>query len=218
MGCYTGSGPSRVSVSSDLCAAAAEPASTQACSTSECISTAAWVVSTDWSDCSVGCGSGSQSRVISCISVTNNSAVDDSECDLSSMPALTQPCTLAPSTCYGPPYADEYNGLCSLNTSSCTCRQGWTGSNCSIAPSFTDVQTGAAAFPHGVALGEVLIIQWEWTGELDFVSILLVRDNTTEWPVGQYIARHVVNTGGYQWYAEVLPTHARRFAVHRLHF
>ena len=199
VGCYTGSASARVSVSSDLCAAAAEPASTQACSTSECTTSAAWAVLSDWSNCSALCGSGTQSREVSCNSALNGSAVDESECDLSSMPAVTQPCTLPPSTCYGPPYTDEYNGLCSLSTSTCTCRQGWTGPTCSIAPSFTDVQTGAAAFPHGVALGEVLIIQWQWTGEMDFVSILLVRDNTTEWPVGQYIARHVVNTGGYQW-------------------
>ena len=197
--CYTGSGSSRVTVSSDLCAAAAEPAAERTCSTSECLASASWAVVSEWADCSAICGAGSQSRVVSCVSA-NGSAVDESECDLSSMPAVAQACTLPPSTCYGAPYSIEYNGLCSLNSSSCVCRLGWTGPTCSVAPSLSSVQTGAAAFLHGVALGEVLIIQWEWTGELDFVSLLLVRDNTTEWPVGQYIARHVVNTGGYQWY------------------
>ena len=51
-----------------------------------------------------------------------------------------------------------------------------------------------------MGLAEVLVIQWQWTGAISAVSVLLVRDNTTDWPAGgQYIGRYLLNTGGYEW-------------------
>ena len=199
VGCYSGVGSSRQQVADSLCDASSTPPSVTSCNTAAC-SSFSWSASS-WSDCSAACGSGWQSRTVMCVAV-NGTVVDDTQCPDSLTPSAEQACSVAESTCWGAQAAPDgdVNGVCDLPTSSCVCRAGWTGPTCQIAPSISSVVTGTESFTHGVALAEVLIVQWQWSGAIDAVSLLLVRENTTDWPApGQYIGRYILNAGGYEW-------------------
>ena len=199
VGCWSGAGSSRQPAAASLCDASSTPSSVAACNTAAC-SSYSWSASS-WSLCSAACGTGWQSRVVMCVAA-NGSMVDDTECEDSLTPPTEQACSVPESTCWGANIAldADVNGVCDSSSSTCLCRSGWTGATCQEAPTISDVETGTSSFTHGVALSEVLVIQWQWTGAIDAVSVLLLRDNTTDWPeYGQYIGRYILNAGGYEW-------------------
>ena len=199
VGCYSGAGSSLQQVAASQCDAPSTPPSVITCNPAAC-STVSWSAG-NWSDCSAACGTGWQSRIVMCVAA-NQSVVDDTECDDSLTPSTERECSVAESTCWGGSISSggDVNGVCDVASGSCICRSGWSGSTCQYAPSISAVVTGTSSFTHGVALSEVLIIQWQWSGGIDAVSVLLVRDNTTDWPaVGQYIGRYILNAGGYEW-------------------
>ena len=148
-----------------------------------------------FSACNATCGSGVQTRNVSCVSLAGV-AVDDTNCDDALLPAVEQACSVDESVCYGSEQGG-INGICVA--SACQCRPGWTGLTCDGAPFIVSVDSGASSFTDGVPMGESILVSWSDSGSLPYVSILLLKVGSAEWPVGQYIAQHLVNYGGYEW-------------------
>ncbi|KAJ8304409.1 hypothetical protein KUTeg_017992 [Tegillarca granosa] len=63
-----------------------KPVERQVCQQTACGSQ--WYM-TDWSQCSVSCGNGTQTRYVHCLTQSKDPSI---ECDLSSRPAISQPC------------------------------------------------------------------------------------------------------------------------------
>ena len=185
-------GSTHLEVASSHCAVDAQP-DVPACNTAAC-SEFSWTVSA-FSACNVSCGWGVQTRNVSCVNKVGV-AVDDTNCEGAAMPVVEQSCSVAESVCYGS-VDGAVNGICVA--SACQCRLGWSGATCGEAPFITSVDSGASAFIDGVPMGESIVVTWSDSGSLAYVSILLLKVGSLDWPVGQYIAQHLVNYGGYEW-------------------
>ena len=81
-------------INSAQCSGLTQPPQTSTCNTLAC-STYSWGTS-DWSSCSVTCGSGTQTRTVTCQS-SSGDTVSDSYCT-DSVPASSQPCSSAACT------------------------------------------------------------------------------------------------------------------------
>jgi len=187
-------------VSDDLCFDE-KPLAKWTCNTDPCPNYE-WFAMTDWSDCNVYCGDGVQTRDVRCRDTNPNTyvgipyeLVDDSHCTGMDRPASQSKCSMPTSICQGNSVT-QVNGRCEAGA--CLCRTGYGGLNCTIAPAIQNVVTNSQTFSGGIPRDERLEISWDSMGQLDFVSILLVRDDPS-WPFGQYIAQDIVNTGHYVW-------------------
>ena len=185
-------GSTHAEVSSELCSEAAQP-DVPACNVAACTDSR-WTASA-FTACNVVCGSGVQTRNVSCVDKVG-AVVDDTNCEDAAMPVVEQSCSIDESVCYGS-VDGAVNGICMAPA--CQCRLGWSGATCAEQPFITRVDSGASSFTDGVPMGESIVITWADSGSLPYVSILLLKVGSLEWPVGQYIAQHLVNYGGYEW-------------------
>jgi hypothetical protein len=91
VGCYTSA---NVLVADVFCSGSGtKPSTAQACNTQACAPAATWEIASDWSPCSVACGTGTQARVVVC--KANGVVVSDSLCAGQTRPAASQTCTQA---------------------------------------------------------------------------------------------------------------------------
>lgn len=91
-------------VSSDVCTGIAPPSALYVpCNTQECESPWVWITASDWSSCSVSCGGGTATRVVSCVNVDNGtvSTSPDVDCGGSgTQPPSTRSCNPQPCVNY----------------------------------------------------------------------------------------------------------------------
>ena len=202
VGCY--SGVSDELVSDEYCLASARPNATRPCNTQSCDGPV-WVASA-WSDCSAVCGAGIQSRNVSCRDEAGaGQAVDDTECLLSSQPAVQQSCVQPASVCWGVSASladsvlvgDAVNGVCDEMAGECVCRSGYGGVHCEESPSIASVRLSTEA----VVVGDVLMLEWSSSANIPHVSVSLHRANaSSDWSViGSYLTQYTANYGEWTW-------------------
>lgn len=198
-----------VAGSPNLCLAE-QPPSSYPCNTFACPNYA-WAT-TAWSDCSAVCGSGNQTRKVSCRnSVPDPSVhfqfidVDDAFCLAAQpKPATSQVCTQPDDTCWGSQYSTGgvKNGRCDQTSKTCVCRTGFSGDFCQDNLGIHNVRTNSDLFgTAGVPFSESLSITWNSsTAIYPYVSIVLLRLSAANvWPVGQYLATLIPNTNSWSW-------------------
>ncbi|XP_022084205.1 uncharacterized protein LOC110975757 [Acanthaster planci] len=87
-------GDNFVQVEDSLCNAGEKPPTVRPCSLDPC--SASWTTS-DWSECSVSCGPGMQTRTVACQQTKdpNSNLVEETECVAEDQPSASRPCYLA---------------------------------------------------------------------------------------------------------------------------
>jgi len=210
----TSTNPEADVVDSNLCAGDPPSALTRACAPDPC-PLYDWVATTEWSTCSVQCGTGTQSRSVRCANIAPASWLDipfeaqddEAPCVATGNPKLPtlRSCSVPSSVCFGADVdaVTKPNGMCT-SAHTCICRAGWAGDFCTETPRIFNVLTNGASYGStGMPLGDMLQISWQNDGNIPFVSLLLSRldasDASANWAVPLYIARDVVNTGKYSW-------------------
>jgi len=212
------SNPDAGVVESSRCSASA-PTPQRACNPDPCPKYA-WVATSDWSNCTVQCGSGVQRRSVRCANTNPPSWTDtpfevmpegdDSACaGMDRLPEV-QPCSFPDSVCYGSSASSSAapNGMCT-SEGKCLCRAGWAGDYCTSTPRIFNVLTNGPSYSEGegavagMPLGDVLQISWQSEGSMPYVSLLIHRvsapSDEDNWAVPLYFARDIVNTGSYSW-------------------
>jgi len=129
--------------------------------------------------------------------------VDDSFCvhgatNLNNPPASSQSC-FPPSTICDGGVDGQANGICNSNTGECICRLGYGGRDCSISPTLNSVQTNAIFYSQGVPINEYLDVSWASTGDLPYISVLLLKNGDPQWPFASYLAQQIINTNNFVW-------------------
>jgi len=129
--------------------------------------------------------------------------VDDSFCEseatnFKNPPASSQVCFPSEGICDGG-VDDEVNGICDSNTGQCICRLGFGGKDCSIVPSLSSVETNAIYYTQGVPINEYLEVSWVSTGDLSYISVLLLKNGDPQWPFASYLAQQIINTNNFVW-------------------
>lgn len=188
------------------------PSNTRECNVDPC-PVYQWVATEPWTNCSVVCGSGTQTRVVHCAdtnpakwkNVSYDITKDVSLCSSQPKPPTIQPCSFPKSVCFGNDGSTtkEPNGLCT-DEGTCLCRAGWAGTYCERTPKITDVLTNGGSYAQaGVPFGDILQIKWQSEGSIPYVSVLLLRNHASNaaerWPFPTYIAKDIINTGSYSW-------------------
>ena len=190
------------------------PSASRSCNTDSC-PTYSWLATTDWTACSVVCGSGVQTREVHCVDTTPATwkgvsyEITSSESLCSSVtapkPVSSQACSQPNSVCWGNGGSETLpaNGLCTAQ-GTCLCRAGYAGPTCDQQPSILNVRTNGASYTaSGIAFGDPLTVQWSSTGSLPYVSVLLQRthasNSSLNWPTPSYIAKDIINTGAFSW-------------------
>ena len=207
VGCYSGATGDEVDPAN--CLQSGRPQSSRPCNVGACDGPQ-WVAS-GWSNCTAVCGSGSQSRTATCRS-SDGALMDDSACELSSLPSLFQSCTVDARACWGvgvlPSELDAVvagaavNGVCSLPAARCVCRPGYSGAYCEVAPSVQFVSLHQSE----LVAGDVLLIEWSTVGDIPYVSISLRPLPTNDSSSAAYysddaysVAVDVLNYGEWTW-------------------
>ncbi len=194
-----------------------KPPSSYACNTFDC-PLLVWSTG-NWSECSVFCGSGVQSRPVHCRNLRPDESihyafvdVEDSECikaQVLNKPPASQVCSTPDSFCWGKQYdpvTGIKNGRCDVTTTAsgsttaaCVCRSPWSGPTCSETYLINNVKTNGLEFgAAGIPLGQPLLITWEsnlaYTRRVD---VLLKRTGAKAWPAPQYLASGIQNTNAF---------------------
>ena len=197
-------------VADNLCIVA-PPAAIRDCMVDPCPAYA-WLAPFPWSNCSVQCGTGTQTRAVHCANTSPAAwkgiswelLEDESPCAALPKLATIQPCSFPSSVCFGSASGaiTQVNGMCTT-AGSCLCRPGFAGDYCDGTPHIHTVLTNGASYTSGIPPGDTLQITWQSEGSLPWVSILISREYASDpnenWVIPAYIARDIVNTGSYSW-------------------
>lgn len=182
-----------------------------------------WSAPSAWSACDVECGTGRQTREVSCVdaavsSPTSPVHVDPELCVSGASnvrPEPEQKCFISPAVCFGAVGAvDDFlsgsrqaNGRCVHGR--CLCRGGFGSRNCTDTPRIFQVHTSmdppasSTVAPAPLAMGDKIQIRWESSGSLDRVSVLAVSADANgqgQGQVAQYLATDLANTGSFLWH------------------
>ncbi|TRY53811.1 hypothetical protein DNTS_002771 [Danionella cerebrum] len=105
--CRQSFGNQSTSVHPQRCAGLARPNTTQPCQPQPC---SHWQISSNWSSCSVDCGSGKRTRNVRCVSNHGNT-VSDRECNARLRPMNSEDCHMGP--CVTNWYFSDWSKTCS---------------------------------------------------------------------------------------------------------
>lgn len=178
-----------------LCPQTSKPAAQRDCNTYLCPNYL-WKARA-WSACTPYCGPGTQTREVYCANISPNAAVlqetvDDSFCSGNPKLPTQQDCLNPVDVCYGKRgYKDgicEQGDKTSPTYGACTCRPFFSGQNCTEVPSIFDVTIGTGRVGVGgvIPFGDFLSIQWNTTGKVLSVSIVLGKKSGLN-PVSRYL-------------------------------
>lgn len=182
----------------------AKPIAVENCNNQPCSLQYGWSPS-EWGPCSSFCGNGNQTRDVTCIDLISRVAAKGL-CAPNTQFATSRTCYEPVEKCFGDvPKGGLKNGACITDAANpkqgtCQCRLGYGGQNCTAIPSINNVYFENSKYTTGVPVfaDERIVIRWVSSGAAQDVSILLMRDDPTQF-FAQYIARQVIDTGVYTW-------------------
>jgi len=150
--------------------------------------------SSSWGGCSASCGGGLQSRSVSCVLSGTSTAAAESNCAFAgTKPAASQMCNTSPCPSVGSNACGSLdcgsNGLCLTAGSSkfCACLNGYAGTECTVAPSISNVQATVSA-------GTVQVT-WDKTGGFTSVQVIMNQNGVVPYT----ITASASNSGSYSF-------------------